>query len=256
MIFRTVLVLLLALALLLWLLQGRMMYFPRGYYGRDLAAQLERLTWQADGAAQFAYLLPPNAGAEASNAPIWVVFGGNGSRALDWVDHFREPGRKSWIVLFDYPGYGRNEGSMSIASARRSLEGFLPALAARFGSLEGRLHAAGHSLGAAVALEFARRQPVRELILLSPFTSMFDMARRQVGWPLCYVLSERWDNRANLAAILQAPAKPERVRIFHGAEDTLIPPSMGQELATTHQLPFLLIEKAGHNEATSSLRIE
>lgn len=242
------------LAVVLYLLQTKMMYFPRGY-SAEAGAALEKITWQAAGKPQFAYLLPPSLG-DAATAPICVIFSGNATRALDWLPRFEPPGRRSWVVLFDYPGYGRNGGSMSLGSARASLDAFIPALSQRFGPLAGRVHAAAHSLGCAIALEFARRQPVRELTLMAPFTSMLDMGRWTVGWPLCEVLTERWDNRAALAAVLSATPRPERVRIFHGADDTVIPARMGQELASLHQLPFTAVPNANHDEVVDALEIE
>lgn len=250
---RLLLVLGLTLAALLYLAQNRMMYFPRGY-SRDAGTGLETLTWQTSDLAQFAYVLAPQTG-DPATAPVTVIFGGNATRALDWLGRVPTAGRRGWYVLYEYPGYGRNGGSMSLARARESLDAFLPVLRQRFPDLGSRLRVTAHSLGCAAALEFARRQPVRELTLAAPFTSMLDMAQRTVGWPLCQVLTERWDNRAALAAVLAATPKPA-VRVFHGGEDTLIPPRMGRELAEAHGLSFTLVERAGHDEVVSALRFE
>lgn len=251
---RVVLIMAIVLAAVLYLLQTKMMYFPRGY-SAEAGAALDKISWQAGGSTQHAYLLPPKTG-EPASAPICVVFGGNATRALDWLGHCDHPQRRSWVVLFEYPGYGRNPGRMSIANARASLDAFIPELQRRLGPLTGRVHVAAHSLGCAVALEFARRLPVHQLTLIAPFTSMLDMGRRTVGWPLCEVLTERWDNRAALAAVLQASPRPERVRIIHGADDTLIPARMGRELATLHQLPFTAVPNAGHEDIVEALKID
>lgn len=242
-----------ALAALLFVLQNRLMYFPRSY-AREAGAGLETLTWQTAELAQFAYVLPPQQG-DPATAPVTVIFGGNATRALDWLGRVPAAGRRGWYVLYEYPGYGRNGGTMSLARTRDSLDAFIPLLRQRFPGLENRLRVAAHSLGCGAALEFARRQPVRELTLAASFTSMLDMGRRAVGWPLCHVLTERWDNRANLAAVLAASPQP-RVRIFHGADDTLIPPRMGRELAETHGLPFTLVSGADHDYVVNSLQFE
>ncbi len=238
----------------LWLVQEKLMYFPRRYDAGTLTLlSSERgatMTWQTSDGKQTAFVLPPRIG-EIATAPVWVLFAGNGSLALDWVDDLDFPERRVTLVLVDYPGYGQSEGEPRLATIRRALDGFLPALAQRLGvglsDLAPRLNTAGHSLGAAVALEFVRRQAVREIVLISPFTSMSDMARRDVGWPLCEVLVERWDNRASLDLIAGRLPRPV-LTILHGVKDDLIPVAMGLELSTRPRgwAAFLPFPSAGH----------
>jgi len=138
----------------------------------------------------------------------------------------------------DFPGYGECDGATSRAGIRESLAAVVPALAATLNvpaaDLAGRLSVAGHSLGAAVALEFAQLHPVKDIVLIAPFTSMKDMARQIVGWPLCEVLLDRYDNRAVLEALAATTPRPT-LRIFHGADDHVIRPAMGRELAESHR---------------------
>jgi hypothetical protein len=55
------------------------------------------------------------------------------------------------------------------------------------------------------------------------------MARKVVGWPLCWLLLHNYDNRARLGE-LAARAQPPRVTIFHGDVDETVPIAMGREL--------------------------
>jgi len=70
---------------------------------------------------------------------------------------------------------------------------------------------------------------VDKVILVAPFVTTLEEAKRVVGVPLCYVLRHRFDNRARLAELAARP-KPPKVWIFHGTEDVTIPPSRGREL--------------------------
>ncbi|OAI42104.1 hypothetical protein AYO41_01090 [Verrucomicrobia bacterium SCGC AG-212-E04] len=228
------------LAVALYFAQWRLLYYPR-HYPPGLPARLAAggfvlVPFDTSRGTQWAYYVPP-AGAPAGTVPdsVWVLFGGNGSAALDWLGVFpRDPTRRAGLLLVEYPGYGECEGSPSRAGIRESLTRVVPALAAVLSvepaQIESRLSTGGHSLGAAVALEFAMHYPVREIVLLAPFTSMKDMARRSVGWPLCEVLRDRYDNRTALAALSSRVPRPT-LRIFHGARDSLIPASMSRELA-------------------------
>jgi pimeloyl-ACP methyl ester carboxylesterase len=136
------------------------------------------------------------------------------------------------FLLIDYPGYGRNAGYATMASTRASAEAALHALAERLHLDESRLHLGviGHSLGAAVALDFAAHHRVERIVAISPFTTLREEGAQVVGGLLSYLLTENYDNRARLSEIgrLTPDAK---VAIFHGTDDEVIPFRMGQALA-------------------------
>ncbi len=240
---RLVAIIFLILAALLFVAQRRLMYFPRKYpsgFIRGLAARgLVPVRYETSRGTQWAYFLPA-AGARPGALPdsIWALFGGNGSLSLDWLD-FLPPDdqRRAGLLFVDYPGYGECAGATSREGIDESLAAVVPALALAWHAppdeISRRLSVAGHSLGAAVALEFAQLHPVRDIVLIAPFTSMKDMARRSVGWPLCEVLLDRYDNRAALAVVAARSPRPT-LRIYHGAGDRLIPAAMGRALADQH----------------------
>ncbi len=256
---RTALIIFVLLAGLLYFLQERLLFYPRAYPldpVRVLAGRLQALDWQTSDGAQTAYVLPPRIG-DAGTGPIWVFFAGNASRAVDWVAGLDTATRRATLVLVDYPGYGSSRGKPSIASIRRSLDGLIPALVQKLGvtreALAPRLRTGGHSLGAAVALEFAERESVRDIELISPFTSMRAMARQEFGWPLCEVLTHRWDNERVIDVLAGRTPRP-RLSIFHGEDDPLIPISMGRALAARHPgwVDFHAIPKASHESIMDS----
>jgi pimeloyl-ACP methyl ester carboxylesterase len=244
-----VLVVIAAGVLLLYLLQDRMIYHPRHYAAGALPRSYEALRYRTAEGEQTAYARLPAAPAHA----IWVLFGGNGALALEWSDVVEAARRDGEIyLLIDYPGYGACEGAPSPRTIGESSEAALAALAARLGetvsALEPRLRVLGHSLGAAAALQFAARHAVERVVLLSPFTSLRDMARRAVGWPLCWLLRGNFDNRARVRE-LAARSQPPRLAIIHGDEDQVIPCAMGRELAALMPgAAFTEVRGAGHND--------
>ncbi len=105
---------------------------------------------------------------------------------------------------------------------------------------------AGHSLGAAVALDFAARHRVERVVAIASFTTLREEAARVVGRELARLLRENYDNRENLSRIARHNPKA-RIGIFHGMADNDIPVEMGGELAREFPfVEFFAIDGAGH----------
>jgi uncharacterized protein len=154
------------------------------------------------------------------------------------------------FLLLDYPGYGKCQGYASIASTRASTDAALNTLAKRLAlsedEMESRLCAIGHSLGSAVAIDFARRHRVQRVVAIAPFTTLREEAARVITGPLSYLLIENYDNRAGIVEIRQR--NPEaKIAIFHGTKDEVIPVRMGRELAQNFPfIDFFPVEDANH----------
>ncbi len=226
------------IALVLLLLQHRMIYFPRPYEpGRlsRLPAELLLLDYTTTEGKQVTFYLPPRERPQEPPGRLWVMFGGNATLALDWMGFIEgSPHTRDGFLLIDYPGYGENEGRASPVKIPESTEEAFRTLARHLGvepsALESGMGVIGHSLGAAAALQFATRRPVERVLLIAPFTTMRDMAVRTVGYPLCYLLTHRFDNRRRLAELSKRP-NPPQVAIIHGDADGVVPVEMGRELA-------------------------
>jgi pimeloyl-ACP methyl ester carboxylesterase len=164
-----------------------------------------------------------------------LLCGGNASLALDWLEIIEDyPDEETGFLLLDYPGYGNSQGRAGPEAILESAEAALAELAAGLGvdlrEVEGRLQLMGHSLGAAAVLLYAGQHRVNGIVLVSPFTSLKDMATLVVGKPLNRTLRHDYDNRARLREIIaRDPGVP--ITIFHGNHDKIIPVRMGRELA-------------------------
>ena len=105
-----------------------------------------------------------------------IVFNGNaGNRAYraDLARAFR--GRGAAVLLFDYRGFGGNDGrptESGLAADARAARAYLDT---RNDVDHKRLVYFGESLGAAVALGLAVEHPPLALVLRSPFTSLADV---------------------------------------------------------------------------------
>jgi uncharacterized protein len=236
-------------------LQGRFIYFPRRYEPDDLEqAQdvgIEEVRFRTSQGNQTAFLCRKSGpGGEKRN--IWLVFGGNGTVALDWVSLVADAADPcAAFLLVDYPGYGICDGIPTPRSILENAEGALEALVAK---KQGEFRAEalcvfGHSLGGAAALQFAARYRVQKIIAISTFTTMDAMVRATIRISLGQLLQHRFDNVNSLKAILSSKQVPS-ILIFHGEKDEIIPLKMGRALAQLDptRIRFVPVPGAHHND--------
>lgn len=236
--------------------QSSLIYHPNPYraeYETMLqSAHGERVLFETSQGHQTAFYIPPRAPARGLPLTLWLCFAGNGSLALDWLyDTDAWDGRFAYLLV-DYPSYGECEGAPNPERIRESGKAAVQALAAHLhtnqAELLPRLAVLGHSLGAAAALMAADDLDIRRGVLMSPFTTMTDMGRIVLGWPLCYLNRHRFDNRTSLRHV--ASRAGARFVIFHGAEDEVIPVRMGAELAAANPqaVTFHAVPGGHHND--------
>ncbi len=194
-----------------------------------------------DGRTVHAFYVPAPAG-----APTLVHFHGNGEELGDLVPlawAFRRAGLGFYAV--EYPGYGlakKDEPSESLLYT--DAESALWHLHNGLEVPTEEVVLQGQSLGSGVATEMAKRGHGARLILISPFTSVPDVAAR--SFPILPVRMLLKDEFANLkkAADITLP-----VLVVHGTKDEIIPVDMGEALAKAFpNATLFLAEGANHND--------
>jgi pimeloyl-ACP methyl ester carboxylesterase len=209
---------------------------PVAYFGQRLllypAPALPTLP-RVDGATLLRIAAPDGTTVYALHAPARpgrptvVHFHGNGEdiAGQGWLfDAMRPAGIGVYAV--EYPGYGPAKGAaISEAAIYATAETALGHLYA-LGVPRDSVVLQGHSLGTGVAVEMAHRGHGARLILISPYTSMVDMARRVAPiLPVSWILRDRYESDRKLPSI-SLPAL-----IVHGTDDPLIPFEMGKRVA-------------------------
>ncbi len=251
----------LLLSALVWGFQERLIYPAPNYEPQELRvlpAGLVKLEDPNQPGSVVGFYRPPLEGGVPHT--LWLLFGGNAQPALSW-DGVVEPSAGVGYLMVEYPGYGARAGEPTPEALLHGSQVSVAALAAQLTLPVEQLHtrssALGYSLGAAAALQYAVAQPVNQLVLVAPFTSMLDVTRGLVGFPLCELLRHRYDNLARLRELRKRKLPP--LAVLHGDRDSLIPPSMGAALA--REAPgarFELVAGAGHFDiiarATPQLR--
>jgi pimeloyl-ACP methyl ester carboxylesterase len=239
----------------LWAFQERLIYPAPHYRAHELEALPPGLTALRDPASPESIVGFYRAPADGSSLrKLWLAFGGNGDVALRWDAILAASATAgTGILMIEYPGYGARRGEPSRESLLAGSEVTLRALGSLLGTsvaeLESKSSLLGYSIGSAVALDYAVSHPAQRIVLVAPFTSMLDMARRTVGSPLCYLLRHRYDNSANVRALLGRKLPP--LTILHGDADAFIPSHMGRELATLAKGHFELVGGAEHGDVVA-----
>ena len=182
------------------------------------------------------------------DAPAILYLHGNGWNIGDSAYDTARLRRMGYSVLaIDYRGYGKSEGAFPSEA-----QVYADAQAAwnRLTTLQAdpkRRFVYGHSLGGAIAVELAVRNPgIAGLIVDASFTSIRDMVSEVYGvsfLPLGWLLTQRFESLAKIGSIKMP------VLFIHGQADAVIPFSMSERLyAAAPQPKFLvLVPNAGHS---------
>jgi fermentation-respiration switch protein FrsA (DUF1100 family) len=146
-------------------------------------------------------------------------------------------------LIFDYRGYGRSEGSPTVAGVLQDARAARALLADRAGVEETQVVLIGRSLGGAVAVQLAAETSPRGLILESTFSSLADVAAYHYPRLAWLVPAGKLDSVEQIARyhgpLLQS----------HGDADRTIPYALGLKLfrAANEPKQFVRIPGGDHN---------
>jgi fermentation-respiration switch protein FrsA (DUF1100 family) len=174
-------------------------------------------------------------------APLIMNAHGNGELIDQWAERvgpLRDAGYG--VLLVEYPGYGRSEGTPSEKSITDAMVAAYdwavkdPRVDAR------RIVAHGRSMGGGAVAQLAKRRQLAALILESSFASLADMVRAH-GVPDFLVT-----NRFDTFSVLRDHRGP--VLIIHGVDDEVIPFLHARRLASAAPRARLVELPCHHND--------
>jgi fermentation-respiration switch protein FrsA (DUF1100 family) len=205
---------------------------------------LQDLWLDGQGVRIHAWWLVPD-GWDSSNGAA-LFFHGNGGN-VSYCDHILDSWnqeRGEGIMAIDYPGYGKSEGGPSETGCYAAARSAYDWLTNEQGIDGDRIILIGQSLGTAVATNLAADLPHRALVLLSPFTSMPDMAAKRFP-----IFPGRWfiHNRFNNLERIGRCQRP--LFIVHGTNDELVPFEHSERVYAAANTPKQLhaLDGMGHH---------
>ncbi len=180
----------------------------------------------------------------APDAPV-VIFShgnaGNISHRLETLDFLVRLG--AGVLLFDYRGYGRSDGTPGEDEAYADIAACYDWLTAQHRIDPARIVLFGRSLGGAVAADLAVKRPCRGLIVESSFTSL-----AAIGSKMFPVFPVRWLLKYDFDTVGKIGRVTCPVLVTHSPVDEMIPFAMGRELYEAARPPKRLVELIGdHN---------
>lgn len=243
-------------ALVLYFSQSHLVFYPET--GRKVIANPSQIglpyediqLTTADGLSLHGWYVPAPQTQAQPRGTVLFLHGnaGNISHRLDSLQMFHRLGYNT--LIFDYRGYGNNDGSPSEPGTYQDAEAAWHYLTEQRHIPSCRIVLFGESLGGAVASWLAARQKPAALVIASGFTSVPDLAQHFYPFmPVRWLAHLRYDTRENLRAV----AAP--VLIAHSPEDEIIPFEQGQALYAAANPPKRFLELAGgHNDGFIFMR--
>ena len=235
-----------ALLVLAWALQRRLIYLPGSEPVPPAQAVLpgaDEVSFDTeDGLRLRGWFVPGGSGA----TPAVLVFNGNAGNRSARVPLARALARAGTsVLLFDYRGYGGNPGSPSETGLAADARAARAYLLSRSDVRPQSLVYFGESLGAAVALGLAIEHPPAGLVLRSPFTSLVDVGQLHYPYlPVRALLKDRYESLQRVVE-LRCP-----LLVLAGGADDIVPLEQSRRLYEAAAQPkrYVEIPGAGHND--------
>lgn len=170
-----------------------------------------------------------------------IYFGGNAEDVSRNLPEFAEAFPDYAVYLLNYRGFGGSSGSPSEAAiAEDALALFDQVYASH-----PQVAVVGRSLGSGVAIRLASQRPEQQLVLVTPYNSLEEIAARQYPWvPVQWLLKERFES-GKYAAHIRVPTL-----LLAASDDEVIPRDSTQRLLENFPpgvAVLRVVPDSGHN---------
>jgi hypothetical protein len=207
----------------------------------DKVYGLEKIWLNTSSGRVEAWFMPPASGHDKSACPAVIFAHGNAELIDFWPEEFKNfTALGVGVMLVEYPGYGRSEGSPSKKSINEAFLSAYDILVVRKDVDPERIIIFGRSIGGGAACALASKRPSAALILKSTFISIRSMASE--FFVPGFLAKDPFDN----LTIVKSYTKP--VLIIHGKHDEIIPYSHGVALYKAAKNGEMITYECGHND--------
>jgi len=231
------------LLLLVFLFQRKMIYFPDTYSIEDQQQRADQANLKLWPSTDDYRGLIAKTSTTTYKGTV-IVFHGNAGSATDrtyYLDALEKLGYR--VILAEYPGYAARKDSPSeqaliadgIQTAKQALNDF-----------GGPVFLWGESLGGGVACGIVQsgQVPVKGIVLVTPFTSMADVAQHHYWFFLAkWLIKDKFDNIKHLQDYSGSTA------ILLAEQDEVIPNKLSLKLFESlhHRKKLWTFKDTGHN---------
>lgn len=225
---------------ILYLLQDRLIFFPRGLDFEPRGVHVEPAILHRGGLELRGWVVNAQ-----SRGPLLIYFGGNGEEVSGLVDVFAA--LDATTVLMNYRGYGASGGTPSAADLVDDADALVETMRRRLGQ-DRRVVVFGRSLGSGIAALTTRSQSVDDVVLMSPYRSLEHLAKGRFPFmPVRWLLRHRIDATAALETL------PERVLVLYAVRDEVVPTRESRAFVDLMKRRPQVVEfEGGHNVALTT----
>ena len=165
-----------------------------------------------------------NSGKLNNTKPLIIYFGGNAEDVFYNYSDFKSE-LNAQFIAFNYRGFAGNQGEPTIAAILLDTKALLTKLINDYSLDPTNIFLMGRSLGAGIAVQLSKEKEYAGVILISPFDSMVNIAKRHFKWfPVSILLKHPMDS----LDIAKRSSKP--LLILAAENDAIIPVSHSQAL--------------------------
>lgn len=228
----------LALMILVYLFQERLLYFPDAFTA-DLAESFGLRPWPA-GEKLYGFI----SGKPLENSKgTFLVWHGNAGSALNRIYYTEALERRGYrVILMEYPGYCGRPGKLS---ERSFIADALSAASHARNEFGNPVYLIGESLGCGVATAVAKKHTwVGSVVLITPWADLPSLAQSKFWYlPARWFVRDRYDNIRNLSNYAGA------VAVLLAENDEVVPRKHGQRLfdSIKSRKHLWLFPASGHN---------
>lgn len=206
----------LLICIFMFVSQRHLMYFPR------VTTELSETTWKK------VFVNNNLVGVESldDNPDTVIIFHGNVGNANMRNYYFNLMPKNYHVVVAEYPGFGlKNDTEITkdnILSDARKLVTHMK------GKTKGNIALVGESLGTGIASQMAKEFDVKKLMLITPYSSIADVAQSRYWYlPVSWLIKDNFNSVENLAKY------NGQTLIMISEKDQVIPPQFAEKLYST-----------------------
>ena len=187
-----------AAGFVLWRWQDKLIFFPKPA-PPEVVRELSDLAVEVrapDGAVLRGWEHPGNAFAEKTDCKLVVYFGGNNEELSSYpAENGARFACPQWYV--NYRGFGESDGAPSATALREDALLVVDAAAKKLNISAEDICVIGRSLGSHMAAYAAANRPLKKLIMVTPFDSVLNVAKRRYPiFPVETLLRHQFDTLA------------------------------------------------------------
>ncbi|WP_394994474.1 alpha/beta hydrolase [Emticicia sp.] len=156
-----------------------------------------------------------------------LYFHGNADNLARWGEHATQFTERGYdVVMYDYRGFGKSNGRFDEKNFLNDAQYIFDDLSRRYNPDKIILY--GRSLGCGAAIKVASENPVKKLILETPYYSLPDVA-----WSHLPIFPFKYVSEFKVPAHQWLPKVHCDIHVFHGTDDEVVPYNQSIKLLTT-----------------------